>query len=99
MPFFRGDTHHDPVAQHAPDPRNRGTISAALPDDWGRCPGNSRFIYTGYAFNNIAVRWDNVPGFADHAVAFLQQRGWDALFMRVDQAPGHGFPACLAQSI
>ena len=79
------DPNDDAVAQHARAAGDRAAIAAAFANDRRGFAGDGGFIHAGDAFDDIAVGGNDVAGFADDDVAFLQISRRNFLFAAVAQ--------------
>ena len=97
-PLSSRDTDDDAIAKHARAAGNRAAVAAALANHRRGFAGDRRFIHTGDSFDDIAVGRDDVARFADHEVAFLQDRARE-LFPRGRSAgDAPSFPCAPAQT-
>ena len=70
--FAAGDAHDDPVRQHARAAGHRGEVAAGLAQHGRRLAGHGAFVHRGDAFDDLAVRRNDVVGFDEHQVALAQ---------------------------
>ena len=77
--------------RHARAAGDRAAVAATLANDRRRFAGDRGFIDARDAFNHVAVRGNDVAGFADHEVAFLQDGRWNFYLAAILQATRHRF--------
>src|SRR5581483_9759587 len=96
--FVGRDANHDAIAQHARAAGHGTSVATAFTDHRRGFSGDRRFIYAGDPFDHVAIRRNDVAGFADDQVAFLQSSGWNFLLPAVAQAPRYGLSSRPAQA-
>jgi hypothetical protein len=90
---LRSDTDDDPVAQDPRATRDRTTVAAALAHHRRGFPGDRRLVHRGDAFDHIAIRGDEVTGFADDRIAPTKIGGRDPFLATVLQSTTKGLRA------
>ncbi len=68
------DLDHEPVGEELRAARNRRAVAAGLADHGRRLAGDRRLVDRADAFDDLAVRGDDLARFDDHDIAALQLR-------------------------
>ena len=89
--LFHRHANDDAIAQHACSASDRAAVAATLADDRRRFARDRGFIDARDSFNHVAVRRNDVAGFANHDVALLQHRRGNLLFVAILEQTRHRF--------
>src|SRR5262249_16349686 len=89
--LFHRDANDNAVAEPAGSGSNRTAVAAAFADDGRGFASDGGFVHAGDAFDDVAIRGNDVARFTNHDIAFLQIRRRNFFFVPISQSARDGF--------